>query len=127
MSDGTYLPKGTYIAVPVHEIHLDESNYPDANSFVPFRFVDMANKESTGRKIDMTATSTDFRAFGHGRHACPGRFFAATELKLTLALVVMKYDVKLEGPHPEPLMVQTWCMPNPKGEVLFRKRAAVRD
>ena len=125
-SDGTYLPKGTYIAVPSNAIHLDESNYPDPTSFVPFRFADKVKKESTGRKVDLTATSTDFLLFGHGRHACPGRFFAATELKLMLALIVMKYDVKLEGPHPQPLWVRTACMPNPKGEVLFRKRAAAR-
>jgi len=126
-SDGTHLPRGTYVSVPAHVIHLDESNYPDPTSFVPFRFVDKAKKEGTGRKVDMTATSTDFLSFGHGRHACPGRFFAATELKLMLALIVMKYDVKLEGPHPENLWIMTSCVPNPKGEVLFRKRVAACD
>ena len=126
-SDGTYLPKGTFIAVASHATHLDKCNYPDPTSFVPFRFVDMAKQEGTGRKVDISATSTDFLSFGHGRHGCPGRFFAAAELKLMLALVVMKYDVKLEGPHPENLWVVTACVPNPKGEVLFRKRAAARD
>jgi cytochrome P450 len=133
LSDGTHLPKG--IAAPVYAIHLAESNYPDPASFVPFRFADngtdtdivTAKKEGAGRKVDMTATSTDFLPFGHGRHACPGRFFVAAELKLMLALIVMKYDVKLEGPHPEPVWVMTSCLPNPKGEVLFRKRAAARD
>jgi len=48
-------------------------------------------------------------------------------LGLMLALVVMKYDVKLEGLHPEPLRVLRSCMPNPKGEVLFRERPAARD
>ena len=75
----------------------------------------------------MTATSIDYLTFGYGRHACPGRFFAAAELKLMLALIVMNYDVKLEGPHPEPVWFMTSCIPNPKGEVLFRKRAAARD
>ena len=125
-SDGTYLPKGTYITVPSHAIHLDESNYPDATSFVPFRFVDEANKEIPGRKVDLTATSTDFLLFGHGRHACPGRFFASTVLKLMLALILMKYALKLEGPHPENLWIVTSCVPNPKAELLFRKRAAAR-
>ena len=88
-SDGTYLPKGTNISVPVHAIHLDESNYPNPTSFVPFRFVDKGEKESTGRKVDMTSTHTDFLLFGHGWHACPARFFAATELKLMSALIAM--------------------------------------
>ena len=126
-SDGTYLPDGTYIAVPSHAIHLDESNYPDPTSFVPFRFVDKAKKEGTGRKVDVTAATTDFLLFGYGRHACPGRFFAVAELKLMVALILMKYDVKLEGPHPEPVWVVTTSMPNRKVELLFRKRAAARD
>ena len=125
-SDGTYLPKGTLVAVPSYAIHLDESNYPNPTSFQPFRFAEKA-EETPGRKVDMTATSTDFLVFGYGRHACPGRFFAAAELKLMLALIVMKYDVKLEGPYPEPLWSGISLMPNPKGEVLFRKRAAARD
>jgi len=44
-----------------------------------------------------------------------------------LALIVMKYDVKLDGPHPEPLWIVALSIPSPKGEVLFRKRAAARD
>ena len=123
-SDGTYVPKGTYIAIPSHAIHLDESNYSNPTSFLPFRFVDKANKEITGRKVDMTSTSTDFLAFGHGLHACPARSFAAIEIKLVLALIVMKYDVKLEGPRPKNLWITMACLPNPKGEVLFRRRAA---
>ena len=107
-SDGTYLPRGTYIGVPAHAIHLDESNYLNLTSFVPFRFVDGAGGPQ-GR---------------HGRHACFGRFF---EVKLMLALIVMKYDVKLESPRLENMWVLTVYTPNPKGEVLFRKRVTDRD
>jgi len=124
-SDGTYLPKGAYVAVPRHVIHFDESNYPDSTSFVPFRFVDKA--KTTGHKVDITATSTEFLEFGHGRHACPGRFFAATELKLMLALVVMKYDVKLEAPRPKNWWFLTASKTDLNAGVLFRKRTASRD
>jgi len=124
-SDGTYLPKGAYVAVPTYAIHSDGSNYPDPTSFVPFRFVDKA--KTTGHKVDITATSTEFLEFGHGRHACPGRFFAATELKLMLALIVMKYDVKLEAPRPEKRWFLTSSKTDLNAGVLFRKRAASRD
>ncbi len=33
--------------------------------------------------------------FGFGRHACPGRFFAANEIKMIIANFVMDYDIKL--------------------------------
>jgi len=63
-------------------------------------------------------------AFGHGRHACPGRYLAACELKLMLAHVVMAYDVKLEndGVRPEDMWIVTTCVPNPNAKVLFRRR-----
>lgn len=35
--------------------------------------------------------------FGYGRHACPGRFFAAHEIKMIMASFVMHYDVKMPG------------------------------
>ena len=121
-SDGTYLPPGTLLGVASHAIHIDEENYSDPLSFEPFRYVDKAKKENAGRRAEMTATNTAFLPFGHGRHACPGRFFAANELKLMLAHLVMNYDMKLDGPRPQDLWVVTACVPNPKGEVLFRRR-----
>jgi len=123
-SDGTTVPRGTTVTVAVQNTHLDEKIYPDALNFEPFRFVKLKEQETTGRKFDMVTTSTDSLAFGHGRHACPGRYFAACELKLMLAHVVMTYDVKLEngGVRPEDLWVVTMCVPNPNAKVLFRRR-----
>ncbi|KAF5379456.1 hypothetical protein D9615_006552 [Tricholomella constricta] len=124
-SDGTYIPKGTVITAAAHALHLDETCYQDPSTFDPFRFVDKTKKENAGRKVDMASTHSDFIAFGHGRHACPGRFFAANELKLMLAHVVMRYDIMLEGGsarRPENMWFLTSCIPNPKAEILFRKR-----
>jgi cytochrome P450 len=124
-SDGTYIPKGTRIQVAAHATHGDDINYANPAVFEPFRFADKAKNENEGRKVDMVSTHADFIAFGHGRHACPGRFFAANELKLMLAHIVMNYDVKLEkeGERPEDMWFMSSCIPNPKAEVMFRKRS----
>ncbi|RDB27706.1 Ent-kaurene oxidase [Hypsizygus marmoreus] len=121
-SDGTYIPAGTTLLVAMQAAHLDDTNYDDPTVFDPFRFVDKTKKVNVSRKVDMASTHADFLAFGHGRHACPGRFFAANELKLMLAHILMTYDVKLEGEHPKNMWLVTACIPNTKGEVLFRKR-----
>jgi len=121
-SDGTYIPEGTLVAVAAHSVHMDESNYPDPTSFRPFRFVD----ENARRKVGLTAIHADWLAFGYGRRACPGRFFAADIVKLLLAHMVVNYDMKLDGPRPENLWVMTMCVPNLKGEVFFRKRVETR-
>lgn len=40
--------------------------------------------------------------FGHGIHACPGRFFAANEVKIALIFTLLNYDFKLpEGVKPK--------------------------
>ncbi|PWY78991.1 cytochrome P450 [Aspergillus eucalypticola CBS 122712] len=40
-------------------------------------------------------------AFGHGKHACPGRFFAANEVKIVLIFLLLRYDwTLLEGTVP---------------------------
>lgn len=58
-----------------------------------------------------------------GAHACPGRFFAANELKLMLAHIVTHYDVKMvNGVRPDNRHFGGSCVPDPKGEVMFRKR-----
>lgn len=124
-SDGTYIPQGTYICAAT-AAHTNGESYSNPHDFEPFRFVDKTRKENAGCKVDMVSTHADFFAFGHGRHACPGRFFAASELKMMLAHIVMTYDVKFDGDGGRPK--DAWfimsCIPNLEAEVLFRKRRA---
>ncbi|KAJ7213645.1 hypothetical protein B0H12DRAFT_1033006, partial [Mycena haematopus] len=65
-----------------------------------------------------------FLSFGLGKHACPGRFFAVTELKLMLACIYQNYDIKLEhgGVRPPSDWFGTTSGANRVAKVLFRKR-----
>ncbi|KAG6852653.1 hypothetical protein C0991_010165 [Blastosporella zonata] len=124
-SDGTTIPAGTLVAVAGHAAHLNEASYDDPHTFQPFRFVE--KREQTSRKVDLSSTHTDFLAFGHGAHSCPGRFFASAVLKLMLAHVVMTYDVKMQegAGRPGNVWYATTAIPDPKAEVLFRKHVEV--
>lgn len=123
-SDGTFIPKGTFVAAASIPVHYDEEFYENPEIFNPWRFSDIRSEEGEGTKHQMVSTSTEYVAFGHGRHACPGRFFAANELKAMLAHVVVTYDVKLEneGVVPEPSFFATALVPDPKANVMFRRR-----
>lgn len=121
-SDGTFIPQGTHLRVAVQATHLDDAYYTDPSAFDPFRFANKMDQQNKTRKLDMVTTHANFVAFGHGRHACPGRFFAAEMLKLTLAHIIMNYDVKLEGDHPKNIWIVATCIPSPTGEVMFRRR-----
>ncbi|PPQ79282.1 hypothetical protein CVT25_002721, partial [Psilocybe cyanescens] len=121
-SDGTHIPVGTYITAATHVIHTYESNYENPLKFEPFRFLDKSRKENQTRKTDMTATQIDNLTWGLGPHACPARFFVANELKLLLALMVVKYDVRMAKPGPQPVWIVDECLPDEKARVLFRRR-----
>jgi cytochrome P450 len=84
-------------------------------------------REGSAKKVGMVSSGPDHIPFGHGRHICPGRHFAACELKLMFAHIVTTYDVKLEieGVRPPDMWVMNACVPNPNANVLFRKRANV--
>jgi cytochrome P450 len=48
------------------------------------------------------STSTNHLGFGHGQHACPGRFFASNEIKIIMCHILLKYDWGLiDGQEPK--------------------------
>nr|BAL05133.1 cytochrome P450 [Phanerodontia chrysosporium] len=120
LSDGTYIPKGTILVTPALATHHDEDNYEDATTFKPFRFVG----EKPEDDVPLVTTSADFVPFGHGRQACPGRFFAAHQMKAMMAYLVLNYDVKFEneGVRPQNVHGVLSVQPDPKARVLFRRR-----
>ncbi|TLS26874.1 hypothetical protein PpBr36_04795 [Pyricularia pennisetigena] len=135
LPNGQVLPKGTPIMFPAAPVMVDETYYPNPLEFRPFRFVPKAKDggdgdEKTGVRDEgrartaFSCTSTEYMAFGHGKHACPGRFFAAAELKLMLAHVLLEYELeKIERP------VGTWYgimrIPPMSYELKIRRRSNV--
>jgi len=124
-SNGTHVPHGHHIGVASGGIHMDPKIYENPEEFKPFRFADLRDGDGEGEKHQLVATSTEYLPFGHGRHACPGRFFAANELKAMLAHVLLTYDVKteVEGQRPSDMWFSAHCLPNQTAKILFKKRA----
>jgi len=138
-SDGTTIPHGATLMVPSEAMQLDEDNYLQADVFDGFRFSRMrealpahkgddAAGESEGPGLfnrHMVSTGPDHLIFGHGRHACPGRFFAATELKAILAHILINYDIKAEteGVRPPDNILALYKSPSRVGKIWIRKRA----
>jgi len=70
-SDGTFIPKGTLVAAASRSLHYDEHFYENPEVFEPFRFVHTCEEDGTGNgpKHQLVSTTTEYLAFGHGRHA----------------------------------------------------------
>ncbi|KAI0800572.1 cytochrome P450 [Fomes fomentarius] len=130
LRDGTKIPQGAYIAAPATAVHHDESKYMSNDVFDPFRFARLREQdEHHGVSHQFSNTSPEWLAFGHGRNACPGRFFAASVLKLILANLVLNFDIKLveEGKRPANFFFFMAVAPNLSGKVMFRKRQVDRE
>ncbi|KAH8105091.1 cytochrome P450 [Cristinia sonorae] len=126
-SDGTFIPKGTIVSATSRATHFDDENYENAQVFDPWRFAKMEKTDSTDTaalRNQFVNARPDMLTFGIGKHACPGRFFASTELKGLLANFVVTYDMKLEkeGVLPAPTWVTTNVVPSRSAIVMFRKR-----
>jgi len=124
-SDGTFIPKGTLVSTAARAAHFDEENYDDPDSFDPWRFANMEKAEGAETlRNQFVNTHPEFLTFGLGKHACPGRFFASTELKSLLANFVYTYDMKMpnEGVVPPPTWFMTNIIPSTTADVMFRKR-----
>ncbi|KAJ6527089.1 cytochrome P450 [Mycena capillaripes] len=130
-SDGTFLPQGALLSVAVRPTHYDASNYQNAAEFDGFRFerelAELSSNSDPSKdsfQRHMISTAVGHLPFGTGKHACPGRFFAAAELKAMLAHFLIEYDIKAEvdGVRPPDSNFGRKTIPNTKGKVLFRRR-----
>jgi cytochrome P450 len=100
LSDGSCIPAGARIVVA--GAYQDPSIYKNPESFEPFRFVDEKPEAGATNPWGYAASSSMHMGFGFGVHACPGRFFAANEIKVALSHLLLKYDFRLiEGDEPK--------------------------
>jgi cytochrome P450 len=73
----------------------DPEIYPNLTKFDIYRYHRMRENPDTAARSQFVSTSAEDPSFGFGNHACPGRVFAANELKLALCHLLLKYDWEL--------------------------------
>jgi len=104
LSDGTVLPRGGLMAVASSRRY-DPKYYPNPEKFDGFRFLKMREEPGKENVAQYVSTSPDHLGFGHGNHACPGRFFASNEIKIIFCHILLKYDWRLvPGKNPETMI-----------------------
>lgn len=137
---GWKLPFGSTVSVDAYGIMHDNNNFKHAEFFDPFRFArprtveqEAAASGTSDMKLQKcvesellscNTTTEDFLTFGHGRHACPGRFLVSHELKLLLAYASMFYEIEALDTRPPNSWFGQHVIPPMKATIRVRRRKA---
>nr|AEB26537.1 trichothecene C-8 hydroxylase cytochrome P450 monooxygenase [Fusarium sporotrichioides] len=106
LEDGTFIPKGHQISVSCHAMR-DNEIYENASSWDGYRYYRQREQSANEHKAQLSSTSPDHMGFGYGIHVCPGRFFAANEVKVIMIYLLLQYEWRTPpGSEPKPL---SWC------------------
>ena len=105
-------------------VFVDYDSTFDGHRFLRRR--DQGQGHRKGQQYHLSSTSADHLGFGHGPHSCPGRFFAANEIKLILARILLGYDLALPAgvaaPYPD-LSIGVVNATDTTKEILLRRVA----
>ncbi|EFX05467.1 cytochrome p450 monooxygenase [Grosmannia clavigera kw1407] len=135
VAEGWHAPYGSFLVLNLSDMHHDQDLYVDPDYYDAFRYSRMREEATAGPAVDggpargsqlgMVTTSDRHLAFGHGRHACPGRFFVAHELKMILAYLLANYDVKPLAERPKPRWIGQTIIPPLDAKIEVRRRTPV--
>lgn len=126
LKDGTLLPRGSHIAMAVNSIQNNPKVTPNPEIFDPLRYYKLRGREGEAHLHQFATTEPEILNFGHGKYACPGRFFAALEIKNILVRLIMDYDWKLPGDEgrPKNITAHEFIFPNEKTIIYTKRRPA---
>jgi cytochrome P450 len=145
LGNGVKIPLGTRVVFPTHAIHQDADHYPEPLRFDAFRFSrpfegistpngntasgrneQRSSDEGTGKDASernlVTTITPSFLAFGYGKHACPGRWFATQTMKQALAGILMNYDVEIISRPKTRQVLLNMMVPAVDAQMRYRRK-----
>jgi len=124
LSDGKVLPPGAQLCIASYETSKDTANIPQQD-FDGFRYYRQRQQsEREAQKHQFASTDKNHLHFGAGHNACPGRWFAANQLKMIIGELLLNYDMKfLEGHgRPENVNADEFILTDPETTLLLKRK-----
>ncbi|KAJ7457036.1 cytochrome P450 [Mycena latifolia] len=126
LPNGVVVPYNATVGVSMDGVHFDEAYYDRVHEFDPFRFSRAREEPGYGEKPraneDLVTTSVHWLPFSHGIHACPGRFFAANNIKMILAQMILNYDIQPFASRPPNISLGDISVVPVKAKMTIRRR-----
>ena len=124
LSDGTVLPKGAHICMATKAIQNDPEVTPHPEVFDPLRSYKMRQRPGETYLHQFATTERHILNFGHGKAACPGRFFASLEIKVLFVKLIMEYDFKMISGlgRPANLTAHEFIFPDTEAQLMVKRR-----
>lgn len=88
---GTYIPAGTIVSADLYTIQRSAEYFFDPASFRPERWLGGANEDGAFKADNRSA----YRPFLIGSRKCIGRHMAQQSIRLAVARLLWRYDIKL--------------------------------
>ncbi|OMP87111.1 Ent-kaurene oxidase [Diplodia seriata] len=143
-AEGWHAPPGAKLSLPLWGALHDADLFERPDSFDAFRhsrereaWEEARRSTTTGgersasgdreeglrlKQKGMVTTGDTHFPWGHGRHACPGRFFVAHELKMLLAYLFLNYDVKPLAERPKTRWIGMNIVPAVDARIEVRRK-----
>ena len=93
----SFINESTAVNVPAYVLHRDSRYFsPGTDEFWPERWLpDQTRTLLNGKLVPVITNTAAFNPFSVGPRSCLGKGLALTELTLTLAYLLSKYDFRL--------------------------------
>ena len=117
---GENLPRGSHIMGDCTDLR-SPNKYPRPDHFDGYRF--LRKREAGDKFAQFVQSGPDFSVFGGGRHTCPGRYFASNEVKLAMAHILLKYEIRMaKGYQSSMVQMGVYKMVDPVVQLEVRRR-----
>ncbi|RZR74964.1 hypothetical protein BHM03_00046789 [Ensete ventricosum] len=117
---GRRIPRGTELLIPIIAVHHDASLWgPDVTQFNPARFADGASRAARHPAA--------FLPFGLGARRCIGQNLALLEAKLTLAVILQRFTLRVAPSYVHAPTALMLLQPQQGAPIVFRSLARPSD
>ncbi|KAI0390732.1 cytochrome P450 [Xylariaceae sp. FL0594] len=124
LSNGFHVPARTIVQCNTNMLDEAPAEWGDAHAFDGFRFYKLRSRPENANRFQFASPSYDSMQFGFGNDACPGRFFASNQIKIILAYILSRYDIRFGDEvvgRPKNLMFEVNVLADPTVRVLFKR------